>query len=157
MDKNKIKKPSKSEKLILNEIVGSAHKLKLSSRGLAIGEMILMIRNQLEMPQSVLAKLSKVPQSTISRVEASKITPNLSTLQKILCSLSCELIMAPVLTESIDVIRRKQARRVAEKNIRYVQGTMSLEKQEPDKKLIHELIKEEEEALLRAPGNKLWQ
>lgn len=58
--------------------------------------------------------------------------------------------------EPIDVTRRKQARRVAENNVRYLRGTMSLEEQEPDKKLIQELIKEEEE-LLRSPGNKLWR
>lgn len=152
-----MRKTSKSEKLILDEIVDAAHKLKISSRGLSVGEIIAMIRNQLGMSQKVLARIAKVPQSTISRIEGSKREPNLSTIEKILKALSCEVIIVPLLMEPIDVIRRKQARRVAENNVRYLRGTMSLEEQEPDKKLIQELIKEEEEELLRSPGNKLWQ
>lgn len=152
-----MRKTSKSEKLILDEIVDAAHKLKISSRGLCVGEIIAMIRNQLGMSQKVLARIAKVPQSTISRIEGSKREPNLSTIEKILKALSCEVIIVPLLMEPIDVIRRKQARRVAENNARYLRGTMSLEEQEPDKKLIEELIKEEEEELLRSPGNKLWQ
>lgn len=152
-----MKKSSKSsEKLLLDEIVEAAHKLKISSRGLSLGEIIALIRNQLGMTQKVLARIAKVPQSTISRIEGSKREPNLSTIEKILKALSCEVIIVPLLMEPIDVMRRKQARRVAENNIRYLHGTMSLEDQKPDKKLIQELIKEEEEDLLRS-GSKLWQ
>lgn len=152
-----MKKSSKSEKLILEEIVDAAHKLKISSRGLSLGKMIAMLRNQLGMSQKILARRAKVPQSTISRIEGSKREPNLSTIEKILKALSCEIVIVPLLMEPIDLIRRKQARRVAENNVLYLRGTMSLEKQDPDKKLIQELIKEEEENLLRSPGNKLWQ
>jgi DNA-binding XRE family transcriptional regulator len=77
-----MKKSSKSEKLILDEIVDAAHKLKISSRGLSVGEIIAMIRNQLGMSQKVLARIAKVPQSTISRIEGSKREPNLSTIEK---------------------------------------------------------------------------
>lgn len=152
-----MKKSSKSEKLILDEIVDAANRLKFTTRGLSIGEIIEMIRNQLGMSQKVVARIAKVPQSTISRIEGSKRVPNLSTIEKILKALSCEVIIVPLLMEPIDRIRRKQARRVAEDNVRYLRGTMSLEQQEPDKKLIQELIKEEEEELLRSPGRKLWQ
>lgn len=152
-----MKKPLKSEKLILDEISEAAHKLKISSRGLSIGKMIAMIRNQLGMSQKVLARMAKVPQSTISRIEGSTREPNLSTIEKILTALSCDVIIVPLLTESIDAMRRKQARRVAENNIRYLQGTMSLEEQEPDQRLLQELIKDEEEKLLRSPGSRLWQ
>ncbi len=147
----------KSEKLVLNEIIESGHKLKVAARGLSIGQLIKMIRNQLGMSQKILAKFAKVPQATISRLESSKTTPNLSTLKKVLNAISCEIVIVPLPTVSIDSIRRKQARRVAEKQIRYLHGTMSLEKQEPDPKLIEELIKDKEEELLRSPGNKLWQ
>lgn len=152
-----MKKASKSEKLILNEIIEAAQRLKVASRGLSIGEIIAMIRNQLGMSQSVLARLAGVPQSTVSRIESSKKPPNLSTVQKILKALSCELIIIPLLLEPVEAIRRKQARRVAKNNARYLRGTMSLEEQEPDAKLIDELIKDEEEDLLRSYGKKLWQ
>lgn len=152
-----MKKFSKSEKLVLDEIINAAHTLKISSRGLCVGEIIAMIRNQLGMSQNVLARRAMVPQSTISRIEGSKRAPNLSTLQKILKALSCEVIIVPLLMEPIDVIRQKQARHMAENNVRYLRGTMSLEKQDPDVKLIQELIKDEEDKLLRSGGNKLWQ
>lgn len=152
-----MKKSSKSEKLLVEEIMSSALQLKTSMRGLSIGEMISIVRNQLGMSQNILAQLAGIPQSTVSRIEKSKREPNLSTLHKILKALSCEIIIVPLLTQSIDTIRRNQARYVAENNIKYLRGTMSLEKQEPDKKIIEELIKEEEEELLRSSGNKLWQ
>lgn len=152
-----MKKSSKSEKLILDEIINDAHKLKISCRGLSVGEIIAMIRNQLGMSQKVLARRALVPQSTVSRIEGSKRAPNLSTLQKILKALSCEIIIVPLLMEPIDVIRQKQARHVAENNVRYLRGTMSLEEQEPDVKLVQELIRDEENELLRSGGSKLWQ
>lgn len=150
-------KPSRSEKLILDEFVKEAKKMTIVTRGLSIGEMITMIRNQLKMSQTTLSSLAGVPQSTISHVERSKTTPKLSTLEKIFNALSCEIVILPIFKESIEAILRKQARKVAEKNILYLRGTMSLEKQEPDKKFLKQLIKDEEERLLRSPGNKLWK
>ena len=151
-----MKKSSKSEKLILDEIIDAAHKLKISSRGLSVGEIIAMIRNQLGMSQKVLARMAGTSIYNFSD-RRFKREPNLSTIEKILKALSCEVIIVPLLMESFDVIRRKQARRVAENNVRYLRGTMSLEEQEPDQKLIQELIKEEEEELLQSSGSKLWQ
>jgi len=116
-----------------------------------------MIRNQLGMSQKALARLARVPQSTISRVEGSTTESNVSTLQKILKALSCEIIIVPLLTEPIDIIRHKQTRRVTENNIRYLQVTMSLEGQEPDIQFIQALIKEEEDELLRSHKGKFWQ
>lgn len=152
-----MRRTSKSEKLLLNEFNDAAHRLKAISRGLSAGDLIAMIRNQLGMSQSVLAKRAGVPQSTVSRIERSKREPNLSTLEKILKALNCEILIAPLLMESIDVIRKKQARKLAEHRVRYLRGTMSLEEQEPDVKLIEELIKEKEEELLNSQGIKLWQ
>lgn len=156
-DKFKKANMKRSEKLILHEITNASHNMKDALRGLTIGKSIAMIRKQLGMSQSVLARLAHVPQSTISRIESSSSQVKLTTLHKILEALSCELVLAPLLTEPIETIRRKQAHKLAEKNIRYLQGTMSLEKQAPDKLLIKELIKEEEEELLRSHGTKLWQ
>jgi transcriptional regulator with XRE-family HTH domain len=152
-----MKKSLKSEKLILNEIADASQEVKKATRGLSIGKIIVMIRKQLGMSQSNLARLAGVPQSTISRIESSEPELNLSTLRKVLNALSCEVIVTPLLSEPIETIRRKQALRIAEKHVRYLQGTMGLEKQEPDKKLVNELIKSEVEELLHSSGNKLWQ
>jgi len=152
-----MKKASKSEKLLIEEISEFAKKLQQSIRGLTIGELIKLIRIQLGMSQDTLAKHACVPQSTISRVEGSEKTPTLVTLAKILDVLSCDLVITPLHKEPIDIIRSKQAKKKAHEKINYLRGTMNLENQEPDKKLIRELIKEEEEQLLHGSNSKLWK
>lgn len=65
-------------------------------------------------------------------------------------------MIVPLLQDSIDTIRRKQARKMAEKQVGYLKGTMNLEDQQPDPRFIAELIKQEEEQLLQGPNSKLW-
>jgi transcriptional regulator with XRE-family HTH domain len=145
-----------SEKLLLEEVAVEGQKTRGILRGLSIGSLIKMIRLQLGMSQKALAKRAHVPQSTISRVEQGNKTPNLPTLNKVLGALFCDLLIVPVLQESIDTIRQKQARKMAEKRVRYLKGTMALEKQEPDSKLTAELLKQEVEHLLKNSNAKLW-
>jgi transcriptional regulator with XRE-family HTH domain len=152
-----MKKTSKSEKVLLEEISQLANKLQQATRGLTIGELIKLVRIQLGMSQSVLSKRAMIPQSTISRVEGNEATPTLITLEKILDALSCDLVITPVLKEPINTIRSKQAKKRAHEKISYLKGTMNLENQEPNKKLIEELIKQEEEELLHGSSSKLWR
>ena len=147
---------SLSEKLLIEEITQAAQKTKIAVRGLTIGALIKFIRVQLGMSQKALAKRAGVPQSTISRIEQEERDANLSTLNKILNAISCDLVIAPLLQDSVDAIRRKQARKKAETQVRYLKGTMNLEDQQPDSKFIAELIKQEEERLLQGPNSKLW-
>jgi len=149
-------KHSIREKLLLEEMSKVGKTLHSTTRGISIGELVKIIRNQLDMSQGVLAKRTGVPQSTISRIEKQLQEPALSTLSKILSALSCELVIAPVLKESIDDIRHKQAQHLAQKRVKYLQGTMNLEKQEPDNRLLKELVEKEKEELLRS-GTKLWE
>lgn len=148
---------SPSEKLLIEEVTQAAQKLKSTQRGLSIGTLIKSLRNQLGMSQKALAARAKVPQSTVSRIEQGQRDMTLSTLLKILGAMSCELVMAPLLQESIDSIRHKQARKVAEKQMRYLKGTMNLEDQQPDTRFIEELLKQEEDRLLQGPNAKLWE
>jgi transcriptional regulator with XRE-family HTH domain len=106
-----------SEKLLIEEVTQVAEKTKKIARGLSIGALIRMIRIQLGMSQKVLAKQACIPQSTISRIEKGAKDANLSTLNKILEALSCDLVMVPMLRKPIDVIRRKQARKLADNNL----------------------------------------
>jgi transcriptional regulator with XRE-family HTH domain len=147
---------SPSEKLLIEEIMQAAQKTRVAARGLAIGALIKSIRVQLGMSQKALAKRAGVPQSTISRIEQEERDANLSTLNKILGAISCDLVIVPLLQDSIDAIRRKQARKMAEKQVHYLKGTMNLEDQQPDPRFISELIKQEEERLLKGPNSKLW-
>lgn len=151
-----MKSYSPSEKLLIEEIMQAAQKTRVAVRGLAIGALIKSIRVQLGMSQKTLAKRAGVPQSTISRIEQEEREANLSTLNKILGAISCDLVIVPLLQDSIDAIRRKQARKMAEKQVRYLEGTMNLEDQQPDSRFIAELIKQEEERLLQGPNSKLW-
>jgi transcriptional regulator with XRE-family HTH domain len=147
---------SLSEKLLIEEITQTAQKTRVAVRGLTIGALIKSIRVQLGMSQKALAKRAGVPQSTISRIEQEERDANLSTLNKILAAISCDLVIVPLLQDSVDAIRRKQARKMAEKQVRYLKGTMNLEDQQPDSRFIAELIKQEEERLLQGPNSKLW-
>jgi transcriptional regulator with XRE-family HTH domain len=146
---------SPSEKLLIEEIMQAARKTRIAVRGLTIGALIKSIRVQLGMSQKALAKRAGVPQSTISRIEQEERDANLSTLNKILGAISCDLVIVPLLEDSIDNIRHKQARKMAEKQVGYLKGTMNLEDQQPDPRFIAELIKHEEERLLQGPS-KLW-
>lgn len=147
---------SLSEKVLIEEIMQAAQKTRVAVRGLTIGALIKSIRVQLGMSQKVLAKRAGVPQSTISRIEQEERDANLSTLNKILIAISCDIVIVPLLQDSIDAIRRKQARKMAEKQVCYLKGTMNLEDQQPDPRFISELIKQEEERLLQGPNSKLW-
>lgn len=147
---------SPSEKLLIEEVTQAAHKTKTAVRGLSISALIKSIRLQLGLSQKASAKRAKVPQSTISRIEQKGRDVNLSTLNKILSAISCDLVVVPLLQDSIEAIRRKQARKMAEKQVRYLRGTMNLEEQQPDSRFTAELIKQEEERLLQGPNSKLW-
>lgn len=152
-----MKKSSMSEKLLIEEVTQTAQKLKLAVRGLLIGALIKSIRQQLGLSQHALALRAKVPQSTVSRVEQGQKDISLSTLYKILGAISCDLVIAPILQDTIDHVRRRQARKIAEKQVAYLKGTMNLEKQQPDSRFLAELLKQEEEHLLRGPSAQLWK
>ena len=152
-----MKKRFTSEKILLEELTQVGNAFKKQSRNLSIGELLKLVRLQLGMSQRALSKRAGVPQSTISRIEKGESDCNLSTLEKISKALSCDLVITPVLKDSIESIRHIQAKRVATKHISYLKGTMHLEMQEPDERFINELIKEEENALLHSPKSKLWE
>lgn len=145
-----------TNKLLLKDIHNASHDLHVTMRGLTIGQLIVMIREQLDMPQSILAKLSGISQSTISRLEKGSLDPSFPILSKIFQSLSCDLIIAPIFKKSIVDIRYEQAYKIARKRVKYLQGTMNLENQEPDERFIQELIETETEELLQS-GKKIWE
>jgi transcriptional regulator with XRE-family HTH domain len=152
-----MKPRSTSESVLIEEVMQISHTLKMTLRGLSIGALIRMIRIQLGMSQRVLAKRAKLPQSTISLIEKGQRNASLSTLNKVLKAMFCDIIIAPLLHDSIENIRRARARKVVEKHLDYLKGTMNLENQQPDSRFVEELIKQEVEKLLRGPNAKLWE
>ncbi len=152
-----MKSNSPSEKLLVEDVTQASQKVKTAVRGLPIGGLIKTIREQLGMSQKTMAKRAGVPQSTVSRVEQGKNDIHLSTLRKILAAISCDLVIAPLLQNSVDVIKRQQARKQAEKQVLYIKGTMNLEGQQPDSRFMEELLRQEEERLLYGPNVRLWE
>jgi transcriptional regulator with XRE-family HTH domain len=149
-------KPSISEMILIEEVSLASQKVSAAIRGLPIGALIRSIRLQLGLSQKILAKRAGIPQPMVSRIERGPGDMNLSTIYKILGAMSCDLVIAPLLQDSIERIRRKQARKMAEKNVRYLKGTMNLEDQQPDSRFIEELLRQEEERLLQGSNDKLW-
>lgn len=149
-------KPKKSEKLYLEGIflVGEALQKKL--RGLSIGQLIPLIRRQLGMSQRILATRALIQQSSIARIESEHLDPNISTLKKIVDAMGCDLVITIVPKTDLDITRENQAKLKAEQKIRYLHGTMSLEKQAPNQKLLKELFDEEVKNLLDSSGSVLW-
>jgi len=146
-----------SEQLLIEEIAKEGARAFHAARGLTPGALIKMIRKQIGMPQEVLSRKAKVPQSTISRIEKGQGDPSLATLRHILQALECDLVILPILRKSVTTIRRSQARKKAEDKVRYLLGTMHLEEQEPDKKFTDALLLQEEERLLKGPNSILWK
>lgn len=151
-----MKHNSPSERLFLEDVMLAAQKTRTAAKNLSIGAFIKLVRVQLGMSQKILAMRAKVPQSTISRIEQNARDANLATLNKILAAISCELVIVPLLQDSIDSIRQKQAKKMAKKQMRYLKGTMNLEDQQPDARFIEELMKQEEQRLLQGTNTNLW-
>lgn len=152
-----MKKPTKSEKLFLEDIFASAEALKAEQKGSSLGQIISLIRSQLGMSQRTLAKRANIPQATISRIESGQQDPNITTLRKISRALNCELVLSVTPNISLERQRQKQAQKKAHEKIQYLRGTMSLEDQEPDKRFFDALLKEETKNLLDSYSPELWE
>ncbi len=70
--------------------------------------------------------------------------------------MECDIAYVPIPRfESIELFLREKARKIAEKRVRYVEGTMALEQQKPEKKWRDLLLENEIESILSSPG-QLW-
>lgn len=151
-----MRKSKSAEKLRLEEISAAAQVLRDHQRGLSIGQLIAMIRHQLRMSQSALAERSATPQSTLSKIESGRQQPLISTLNKILDALDCDLLISAVPRNNLEEILQRQAEKKARVRVKYLKGTMSLEDQIPEQKFLNEMTKEEVERLKRSSSSELW-
>lgn len=149
-------RPSIAQMLLIQEITRAATDAQSATKQLEVGEFIRLIRGELGISQTILAKRAGVPQSTISRLERGLSIANLKTLMKVFDALFCDLVIIPKLRKSIDTIRREQAEKKAREHIEYLRGTMNLEEQSPDPEFFRMLLKEEEDNYLHASSSKLW-
>lgn len=120
------------------------------------GAIVRLVRLGLGMTQRQLAKRAGMPHSTIVRIEKGDVRPNEDTLRKIFAAMECDLAFIPVPRfESIEMLLRKRAKRIAEKRVQYLEGTMALEQQKPDKKWRDLLVESEIKELMKSPSI-LW-
>ena len=152
-----MKKVTIAEKQFLNQLLKISGSLTGGNKQVPPGFLVRLIRKRLKMSQLALAKRSKLPQSMISRIEANKVVPGITTLKKIFDALYCDIVVIPVPRKDFDQILQEQAHRVARRRIQYLRGTMALEKQEPKSFMLQELIKEEENLLLNSESGKIWE
>ncbi|MCP5506227.1 MAG: helix-turn-helix domain-containing protein [Chlamydiales bacterium] len=118
--------------------------------------IIRLLRKRLHMTQKQLAARSGVPQSFISKLEGGDQEPTLKTLRKLFHALSCSLVVVPIAHEPFDDVLSRQAKKYVKKNIEYVEGTMSLEKQLPDKQFMDALLEDEIKRLLYSGSSEIW-
>lgn len=149
-------KPKKSEKLFLEGIFLAGKSLQKKLKGLSVGQLIPLIRSQLGMSQRILAARAAIQQSSVVRIESGHFDPNISTLKKIVEAMECDLVITIIPRTDLKTTRESQAKLKAEQKIRYLHGTMSLEKQAPNQKLLKELHDEEVKNLLDSSGSALW-
>ena len=123
---------------------------------LRIGDKIRSIRIQLWMPIECLAVRSKIDVETLAQIESGKKQPDLDQLIRIADALFLDLIFELSPNKPFHDILKAQARKKATKIIRYAQGTMSLEAQEPSEKYIEQLLNEETEKLLFEENQLIW-
>jgi|JI9StandDraft_1071089.scaffolds.fasta_scaffold415650_1 predicted DNA-binding mobile mystery protein A len=125
-------------------------------KGLDYASIIRLLRKRLHMTQKQLAARSGIPQSFVSKLESGDQEPTLKTLRKLFKALSCSLVVVPVAQEPFDDVLWRQAKKYAQKNLDYVEGTMSLEKQLPDKQFMEALLEDETKRLLYSKTSQIW-
>lgn len=126
------------------------------TQGISNGEIIRLLRKRFFMTQTQLAKRSGLPQSFISKLERGVQKPSLTALKKLFSIFSCSLVVIPIANKDFDAVLEKQAKKYARKNLDYIKGTMSLEKQLPDDKFLEALLEEETKKLLFFENSKIW-
>lgn len=150
------KKLFHSQEIALDDLLQEALLMRVKIKGRQISELIHLLRLRLQMSQKTLAARAELTQSAISKIESGQKEIPLSTLRKTLRALFCDLLLIPVPNKNLDDVLREQAEKTAYKRIRYAAGTMSLEDQLPDKKLIQSLAKREADKLLIEKSTKIW-
>lgn len=146
-----------STQRVLDRLVSYGKKVPEGIEGLPPHSMIRLIRNRLHMTQAHLSKRTGIPQSHLAVIENGKKDIQLSTLRKILQALFCDLIVLPKFQKSPDEVLEERVKKTARKKVARVSGTMALEKQLPDDKMIHELIRAEETRLKNKLSSEIWE
>jgi len=119
--------------------------------------LIRLTRTRLGMTQAQLAKRCGLTQPHIAKIESGTVDMQLTTLRRIFSAMRCRLVLAPQPEESLEKIVERQARKAAAARVRRVSGTMAMEEQLPETKMIEELVNAQTESLRRNPSSEIWE
>ena len=147
------------QKLLLKQVTeklkpwGSLGAQVRSARG-----WINTVRQALGMTTTQLANKLGVNQSRVVQLEQAEASDaiTLRTLRKAAEAMECQLIYAIVPRESLENILRRQARRVAGRQMEQVSHSMLLEQQAVTPAQKEEQLNILTEELMQALGSKLW-
>ncbi len=145
------------EDSIIQSLLEKGVALSKEQEALSSGSVIQLMRRYLGMTQRQLAKRAQIPQSTVARIEKGVTQPNVTSLRKIFAAMECDIAILPLPRfKNVHELLKKRAERIAKKRIKYLEGTMALEEQKPEKKWREQLLKSEIEQLLKTPSI-LWE
>jgi len=142
--------------LTQRRIIDKLSTLLSVDENIGIAEVIRLLRKRFCMTQKQLAKRAGMPQSYISKMESGELEPTLKTIKKIFEVFSSDVIILPIARSSFDDVIKKQAIKFAKKNLEYVKGTMSLERQLPEPDFLKDLLEEEVKHLVYSGTTKIW-
>jgi transcriptional regulator with XRE-family HTH domain len=120
------------------------------------GPLIRLVRTRLHMNQRQLARRCKIPQSHLALIEQGKVDVQYGSLNRIFQALFCRLMLNIQPEKEFQAIIEDRVREVAKRRVRQTLGTMALESQEPDSGTSKELLRREEQRLLRNPSAEIW-
>ncbi len=120
------------------------------------GALIRLVRERLHMTQRQLARRCGIPQSHLTLIEQGKADVQYGSLNRIFKALHCRPLLSVMPEKDFDAIISGQAHEVAARRVRRTLGTMALESQEPDSETSKELLRREEQRLLRDPSSEIW-
>jgi len=145
-----------SSRHILHRLLSCSSKTG-AAEPMPVHAMIRLLRRTLRMTQTQLAKRAKLPQSHIATIEGGKVDIQLSTLRRIFRALFCEMVLLPKPEKVLDSIVADRVKETARRKVSRVMGTMALEKQLPDNKLVQDLVRKEEDKLRTSGSSEIWE
>lgn len=143
------------EEKMLDSLLADGVRILDQQEIFSTGALIRLLRLRLNMTQRQLSIRTAIPQSTIVRIEREKTKATEKTLRKIFSAMGCTLLLIPAPRTSVEDFMREKARKIAEKRLSYLEGTMALEKQRPEKKWREQLLESEIEKILHSPS-QIW-
>ncbi len=146
----------RAEEKFIDQVLNAGAKLAKEVIGFSPGVLLRLLRKRLRMTQKQLAKRAGFPQSYIASIESGRKKPPTETLEKIFRALYCSFTFLLIPEAQANHIVEHQASEAATKRVKYVAGTMALEKQLPRKSILQEMIAEEKQKLLNSKSTKIW-